>query len=190
MKNKKLTTYQLSVTALMAAVMCVLGPVSVPIGPVPLSLTNLVIFFAVYLLGAKLGALSVLVYLVLGAVGLPVFSGYAGGLAKLAGPTGGYLVGFVPMAFVIGLFVEQADRLEARALRPVLEVAGFLLGEAVLYVIGTAWFVVLMDCTVSYALGICVVPFLPGDAAKIVLAVVFGALLRRRLIQARVLKNA
>ena len=71
-----------------------------------------------------------------------------------------------------------------------LEIAGFLLGEAVLYVIGTAWFVVLMDCTVSYALGICVVPFLPGDAAKIVLAVVFGALLRRRLIQARVLKNA
>ena len=68
MKNKKLTTYQLSVTALMAAVMCVLGPVSVPIGPVPLSLTNLVIFFAVYLLGAKLGALSVLGVSAFGAV--------------------------------------------------------------------------------------------------------------------------
>lgn len=190
MKNKKLTTYQLSVTALMAAVMCILGPLSVSIGPIPFSLTNLVIFFSVYLLGAKLGALSVLIYLALGAVGLPVFSGYSGSLAKLAGPTGGYLVGFVPMAFLIGLFVELADRQQNKALRPVLELAGLLLGEAVLYLVGTVWFVVLMQCDVWYALSACVLPFLLADGIKIALALVFGGLLRRRLVQAKVLKQA
>ena len=91
--EKKLTTYQMAVTALMAAVMCVLGPLSVPIGAIPISLTNLVICFSAWLLGPKFGTLSVAVYLALGAVGLPVFSGYGAGLAKLAGPTGGYLGG-------------------------------------------------------------------------------------------------
>ena len=85
--EKKLTTYQMAVTALMAAVMCVLGPLSVPIGAIPISLTNLVICFSAWLLGPKFGTLSVAVYLALGAVGLPVFSGYGAGLAKLAGPT-------------------------------------------------------------------------------------------------------
>ena len=93
--EKKLTTYQMAVTALMAAVMCVLGPLSVPIGAIPISLTNLVICFSAWLLGPKFGTLSVAVYLALGAVGLPVFSGYGAGLAKLAGPTGGYLVGYL-----------------------------------------------------------------------------------------------
>ena len=181
---------KMTLCALFAALTAVCAQISLPIGPVPITLTLLPILLCSVLMDKRYATVSTLVYVLMGLIGLPVFSGYAGGLAKLAGPTGGYLVGFVPMAFVIGLFVEKADKLEAKALRPVLEIAGFLLGEAVLYVIGTAWFVVLMDCTVSYALGICVVPFLPGDAAKIVLAVVFGALLRRRLIQARVLKNA
>jgi len=108
MNDKKITAYQMAVTALMAAVMCVLGPLSIPIGAVPISLTNFVICMTVWLLGAKLGTLSVAVYLALGAVGLPVFSGYGAGLAKLAGPTGGYLIGFLPMAFIGGLFIEKS----------------------------------------------------------------------------------
>lgn len=107
--EKKLTTYQMAVTALMAAVMCVLGPLSVPIGAIPISLTNLVICFSAWLLGPKFGTLSVAVYLALGAVGLPVFSGYGAGLAKLAGPTGGYLVGYLLMAFIGGLFIEKSN---------------------------------------------------------------------------------
>ena len=92
MKNKKLTTYQMSVTALMAAAMCVLGPLTVPIGAVPISLANFVICLTAWLLGPKFGTLSVAVYLLIGLVGVPVFSGYGAGIAKLAGPTGGYLV--------------------------------------------------------------------------------------------------
>lgn len=108
MKNKKLTTYQMAVTALMAAALCVLGPLSVPIGAIPISLSNFVICLTVWLLGPKFGTLSVAVYLLIGLVGVPVFSGYGAGIAKLAGPTGGYLVGYLLLAFIGGLFIERA----------------------------------------------------------------------------------
>ena len=98
MKNKKLTTYQMAVTALMAAALCVLGPLSVPIGAIPISLSNFVICLTAWLLGPKFGTLSVAVYLLIGLVGVPVFSGYGAGIAKLAGPTGGYLVGYLLLA--------------------------------------------------------------------------------------------
>lgn len=184
MNSKKITTYQMAVTALMAAVMCVLGPISVPIGAVPISLTNLVICFAVWLLGPKFGTLSVVVYLALGAVGLPVFSGYGAGLAKLAGPTGGYLIGFIPMALIGGLFIEKSKG------RPVISGLGLVLGIAVSYAFGTAWFVIQMQCELSYALAVCVYPFIVFDLCKVVISVAVGGLLRKRLEQAGVLKIA
>ena len=91
-KNK---TYALAMTALMAAVTCVLAPMAIPIGPVPISLTNLAIYLSLYLLGWKWGTASYVVYMLIGMVGVPVFSGFTGGLGKLAGPTGGYIIGFV-----------------------------------------------------------------------------------------------
>jgi len=184
MNDKKLTTYQMAVTALMAAVMCVLGPLSVPIGAVPISLTNFVICITVWLLGAKFGTVSVAVYLALGAVGLPVFSGYGAGLAKLAGPTGGYLIGFLPMAFIGGLFIEKSKA------QPVVSGIGLVLGIAVSYALGTAWFVAQMGCELSYAMAVCVYPFIAFDLAKVVVSCVIGVLLRRRLAQAGVLKAA
>ena len=162
MKNKKLTTYQMAVTALMAAVLCVLGPLSVPIGAIPISLSNFVICLAAWLLGARFGTLSVAIYLAIGLVGVPVFSGYGAGIAKLAGPTGGYLVGYLLMAFIGG--------------------------DAACYVLGTAWFVFQMKCELGYALAVCVYPFIVWDLAKIVVACLLGTLLRKRLEQAGVLK--
>ena len=174
--EKKLTTYQMAVTALMAAVMCVLGPLSVPIGAIPISLTNLVICFSAWLLGPKFGTLSVAVYLALGAVGLPVFSGYGAGLAKLAG----YLL----MAFIGGLFIEKSNG------SPVISGIGLVLGDAACYVLGTAWFVFQMQCDLGYALAVCVYPFIALDLGKIVVSCIVGALMRKRLIQAGVLKLA
>ena len=166
MKNKKLTTYQMAVTALMAAALCVLGPLSVPIGAIPISLSNFVICLTAWLLGPKFGTLSVAVYLLIGLVGVPVFSGYGAGIAKLAGPTGGYLVGYLLLAFIGGL----------------------VLGDAAGYVLGTAWFVFQMQCELGYALSVCVYPFIALDLAKIVVSCIVGALLRKRLVQAGVLK--
>ena len=182
MKNKKLTTYQMSVTALMAAVMCVLGPLTVPIGAVPISLANFVICLTAWLLGPKFGTLSVAVYLLIGLVGVPVFSGYGAGIAKLAGPTGGYLVGYLLLAFIGGLFIEKSKG------QPVVSGIGLVLGDAACYVLGTAWFVFQMQCELSYALSVCVYPFIALDLAKIVVSSVVGALLRRRQEQAGVLK--
>lgn len=182
MKKHRLTPYQLSVTALMTAVMCVLGPLSVPIGAVPISLTNLVICLAAWLLGARLGTFSVLAYLLLGAAGLPVFSGYGGGLGKLAGPTGGYLVGFLLTAWIGGRAVEQSKG------RPLPSAAGLALGVAASYLLGTGWFLFQMKCSLGYALTVCVLPFLPFDFAKIALAVLAGSAVRKRLDREKLLK--
>ena len=182
--EKKLTTYQMAVTALMAAVMCVLGPLTVPIGAVPISLANFVICLTAWLLGPKFGTLSVAVYLCIGLIGVPVFSGYGAGLAKLAGPTGGYLVGYLLLALIGGLFIEKSNG------NPVVSGIGLVLGDAACYVLGTAWFVFLMQCELGYALSVCVYPFIALDLAKIVVSCVVGALLRKRLVQAGVLKMA
>ena len=111
MKNQKITTYQMAVTAVMAAVLCVLGPLTVPIGAIPISLANFVICLTAWLLGPKFGTLSVVIYLAIGLIGVPVFSGYGAGLAKVAGPTGGYLVGYLLLAFIGGLFIEKSNAL-------------------------------------------------------------------------------
>jgi biotin transport system substrate-specific component len=182
--EKKLTTYQMAVTALMAAVMCVLGPLTVPIGAVPISLANFVICLTAWLLGPKFGTLSVAVYLCIGLIGVPVFSGYGAGLAKIAGPTGGYLVGYLLLALIGGLFIEKSNG------NPVVSGIGLVLGDAACYVLGTAWFVFQMQCELGYALSVCVYPFIALDLAKIVVSCVVGALLRKRLVQAGVLKMA
>ncbi len=182
--EKKLTTYQMAVTALMAAVMCVLGPLTVPIGAVPISLANFVICLTAWLLGPKFGTLSVAVYLCIGLIGVPVFSGYGAGLAKLAGPTGGYLVGYLLLALIGGLFIEKSNG------NPVVSGIGLVLGDAACYVLGTAWFVFQMQCELGYALSVCVYPFIALDLAKIVVSCVVGALLRKRLVQAGVLEMA
>ena len=175
MKNKKLTTYQMAVTALMAAALCVLGPLSVPIGAIPISLSNFVICLTVWLLGPKFGTLSVAVYLLIGLVGVPVFSGYGAGIAKLAGPTGGYLVGYLLLAFIGGLFIEKSKG------QPVISGIGLVLGDAACYVLGTIWFMILTGADLVSALGWCVLPYLPGDAVKIVLAAVLTMQLDKRL---------
>ena len=170
-----LTTAQMTVAALMTAVMCILGPMALPlpVSPVPISLTNLVLYFMIYILGTKLSLISLGIYLVLGAVGLPVFSGFAGGLGKLAGPTGGYLLGFVFMTIISGFAVERFPG------RPVICGAGMILGTAVCYLFGTVWLAGQMSLSFPAALGIGVIPYLPGDAVKIILAVVLGPGIRR-----------
>ena len=135
MEQQTMKIQDLTLIALMAALTCILGPMSItlPFTPVPISFTNLVIYFAVMVIGMKRGTISYLVYLLIGAVGLPVFSGFSGGLAKLAGPTGGYLVGFIFLALISGFFVEKFSG------NIVMAVIGMVLGTAVTYAFGTIW---------------------------------------------------
>lgn len=164
----KSSTKNLVLTALCAALICVLAPLSVPVGPVPISLATFAIMFAGIVLGGRLGTLAVLVYLLLGMVGVPVFAGWTAGVQKLAGPTGGYLVGYLPLAFLCGFIYHSFGREKKGTARIMAMVAAMLIGTAVLYLLGTAWFCFSMPSTVGKALGLCVIPFLPGDVVKIV----------------------
>jgi biotin transport system substrate-specific component len=181
-KSKKYSIYQMTTCALMAALMCVLGPMSIQIGIIPISFTNLVIYLAVILLGAREATISCCVYLLLGLVGLPVFSGYTGGLAKLAGPTGGYLVGFIFMAIISGIFYDRSKG------NVIFTVAGMVLGTAVTYLFGTVWYVVETQCAFTYAISVCVLPFLGVDAVKIAAAVALGKAVRGGLEKAHLVQ--
>ena len=178
---KKSTVFNMTSCALMAALMCVLCPVSVPIGPIPISLSILVILLTVYVLGTWRALVSYTVYLLLGAVGMPVFSGFQGGLAKLAGPTGGYLAGFWLMILVAGIIMEKGKR------NLLVTILGMLVGVAIDYAVGTAWFVFQTESTVVHALDVCVYPFIPFDVAKIVIAVLLGSVVNKGLQRAKLL---
>ena len=180
---KKLSIYKMATCAIMAALMCILGPLSIPIGPVPVTLTNFVIYLAIMLLGMKLSTISFIVYLLLGTIGLPVFSGFSGGVAKLLGPTGGYLIGFILVALVGGLFFEKSKG------QPIITGIGMFLGLVIAYILGTAWFVFQMQVDVAYALTVCVWPFVPFDIIKIVIAVIIGKVIRKALRKAGLIEE-
>ena len=173
--------YYLTMTALMAAITCVLSPVALPVGPIPVTLCTLVIYLSQYLLGWKRGTMSCLVYLLLGIMGAPVFAGFAGGFGKLLGPTGGYIAGYLAVAVVTGLAVEKFRSRWVHLL-------GMVLGTALCYLLGTAWYCLVTDSGVVSAMVLCVFPFIPGDLVKIAVAMTFGPMIRSRLEQAGLLK--
>lgn len=172
---KKLSVRQITSIAIMAAIMCILGPFSIPIGPVPISLQVLFVFFAIYILGTFGGTIAYVIYLLLSLVGLPVLSGFAGGPSHLFGPTGGYLIGFIPTCIISGLIIDRAKG------RLYIEFLGMIIGLAVLYVFGTAWLAFQANMTFPQALAVGVIPFIVFDIIKIVIAIVLGRTLRSRL---------
>ena len=171
-------TYDITMTALMAAVTCILAPLSIPIGPVPISFTNLAIYLSLYLLGWKKGTVSYLIYLLMGFVGLPVFSGFTGGPAKLAGPTGGYIIGFIFSALVMWAIEHVFGR------KPVVQIISMIVGLIVCYAFGTAWFMFAYTRSTGpvglmAVLGWCVFPFIIPDLIKIALAYVLSGKVRK-----------
>ena len=182
MRNQR--TANMTMIGLMTAVLCILGPLAlaIPVSPVPISLTTFAIFLTVILLGMKRGTLVYLVYLFIGFVGVPVFSGFTGGPAKLLGPTGGYLLGFIFMAVIAGVFI---DRFQGKIGWSIL---GMVLGSAVTYVLGTLWLSFVAGLGFRDALFAGVIPFLPGDIIKILLACLIGFPIKKRLRTAGILK--
>ncbi len=155
--------------ALFAALTAVLSQIAVPIGPVPINLATFAVFCAGALLGPKLGALSLAVWAALGAAGAPVFTLFRSGLGALAGPTGGYIIGYIPAAFLIGFINERINKENKTLLYPVAMLAGLF----TYFTFGTVWFMYLTNAGLPEALMACVIPFIPGDLAKIALAAVF-----------------
>lgn len=160
--------------ALITAVLCVLGPIALPVpgSPVPISLIHIGIYLGIYTLGAKLATVSVLVYLLVGSIGLPVFSNYGAGFAKIVGPTGGYLLGFIFMTWIIGRFVDKEKGIAATA-------PGYVLGNAVCYLFGSLWLSYQAGMPLAAAFMAGVIPYLPFDIIKAGLALWIGPRVRR-----------
>lgn len=170
-----MSTKNLVLCALMAALLCVLAPLAIPLsGGVPLSLATFAVMLAGTLIDHKLAALSALIYLLIGSMGLPVFSNYTAGLSVLVGPTGGYLIGYIPLAYCTGLFIQKEFSITKL-------IAGILLGTLILYGLGTMWFVFVTQTSFVAALSLCVFPFIPGDGLKILLVCLLGPTLRKRI---------
>ncbi len=177
MTTARISVYNLVVISLFSAIIAVCAWITVP-GPVPFTLQTMGVFLAVGLLGGKRGTAAVLVYILLGAVGMPVFSGFTGGIGRLLGVTGGYIVGFVFSALV--MWGMEALFKDAPWVLPVSMVLGLL----VCYAFGTVWFMLLYirsagPITVAAALSKCVAPFLLPDSVKLVLAFALTARLKR-----------
>lgn len=168
--NQKIRTKQMVLIALMTAVTCVLGPLSIPLpfSPIPISLTNFAIFLAIFVLGMKSGTISFIIYLLLGAIGVPVFSSFRGGLQVLAGSTGGYLIGFIFLALIMGFALDHFNR------KLVPTIIGMIIGMAVCYAFGTVWLAKLLSLSFKEGLMMGVIPYLAGDAAKIIIAAIVG----------------
>jgi len=180
-RGEVLSVKNMALIAMMTAITCIMGPFSIKVGAIPYSLTPLAIFFTAYLLGAIRSTISCCLYLLMGFIGLPVFSGFSGGAQVLAGPTGGYLIGFIFMAFISGLFVNLFEK------NVVLQGFGMIVGLSVTYLFGTIWFMNFMKTSLISALAQCVIPFLIGDFIKIVLAVAGGKIIKNAVKKANLL---
>ena len=160
-------TKNLALCGLFTAVLAVCAWISIPYGDIAFTLQTFGIFLTLGLLGGKLGTISIFVYLVLGAVGVPVFSGFRGGLGALLGTTGGYIFGFLASALFYWLMTARKDNALTRLI-------GMVVGLLLCYACGSVWYMTKYLSTGTVTLGVvllkCVVPYLVPDAVKLVLA--------------------
>ena len=174
-----LTVKDMSLTAMFAVLMAVCSWISIPTA-VPFTLQTFAVFCAVSMLGGKRGFFAILVYMLLGAVGIPVFSGFKSGLGVLLGTTGGYLVGFL----IIPLLCLLTEKLISENV--IVQIITMIVGLALCYAFGTAWFIKVYtdtkgDMTIANALKFCVFPFIIWDLAKLALAVAMSAAVKKRV---------
>lgn len=176
MTTSKLSIQDICSIALCTAVTAIMAQISIPMPlGVPMTMQTFAITLSAVILGSKKGAVSALIYILLGAVGLPILAGFTGGLQYFAGPTGGFLISFPIMAFVIGLGVDRFRHIKG----------GFILclisGTIINYIFGIALFCFLTGSSVMTGFTACVLPFIPTAVLKAVLASIIGLKIRERL---------
>ncbi len=164
-KDKPAKITDIVFTALFVAVIVVCSQIIIPLGQIPVTLQMVGVFLSASVLGAKWSSVSVAIYILLGIVGLPVFSGFSSGLGYLLGPTGGYIIGFFFTALVVGFITEKLGK-STKVL-----VISMVLGLLVCYVVGITWFCVVMKSDFIYGVLWCVLPYIIPDVIKIVFSV-------------------
>ena len=176
------TSMQIRMTvyaSLLAALTAVGAYLSIPIGPVPIVLQNMFVLLSGLLLGSRWGLASVGVYILAGACGLPVFAGGLGGISRLIGPTGGYLLGYLPAVYVIGLITEKMKQ------NIIFDVIAMICGCIIIYACGVTWLKILTGMTWSKTLMVGMYPFVIGDVLKIAAAAIIAKGLRPVIMKNR-----
>ena len=170
-----LSTKNLSLMALMSALLCLLAPISIPIGPVPITLSIFIIYIISYILDANSALISVFIYLLIGIVGLPVFAGYKSGLGVILGPSGGYLISYLIVVYISSYCNHKYYY------NKILQLLFMFIALILCYVCGTIWFSIFKKMTFIESLFICVFPFIITDVIKIIAACMLGNEIRKRL---------
>lgn len=168
-----LSTRDIVFTGFFSALIVICSWISIPM-TIPFTLQTFAVFLSVILLGGKRGTLSVIVYILLGTVGLPVFSGFKGGIGVISGPTGGYILGFIFASLIMWAFEAFfGNRIQ-------VYIISMILGLSACYAFGTLWFMIVYNhqnsspASLSMILGWCVLPFIIPDLIKITLALILG----------------
>ena len=173
--------YDLVLISVSAALITICSWISIPLGPVPFTLQTLGILAVMLTIGGRRGTIAILVYLALGAVGVPVFAGFKGGIMSFIGPTGGFLIGFVFGALVYWLLEKLfLKKLMTSPVKTWISgMLGFLVFEVVMYIVGVIWFMTVYAAQtgpvgLETVMTWCVIPFIIPDIVKMAVAVLIG----------------
>ncbi|PWT29155.1 biotin transporter BioY [Butyrivibrio fibrisolvens] len=179
---KKFTVKTIVLCAMFAALCCATAPISIPLpGGVPITLQTAAVFLAALLLGPLYGFVAVLVYVLLGAVGLPVFAGFSGGIGSLVGMSGGFIMSWPFAALLAGFIYFKFGRNKKGVVKYAEMIVAMLLGSVVIYVVGLTQFIFLTKMSIQASLLACMVPFIPGDLLKMVLVAIIVPVLEKAM---------
>ena len=182
MNKKRMSIYDICLIGVFTAIICVLGQIRIPMPyGVPMTLQTFAIPLAGMILGAKKGTISTLIYLILGAIGAPVFAGFSGGFGIVIGPTGGFILSFPIMALTAGIGADTGKKSWA--------MLGVILGAVINYLCGMLMFSLVTSNSLSVAFAACVLPFIPTAVFKMVLAFVLGLNIKNVLVKGKLLEQ-
>ncbi len=159
-------------TSLFVALIAMGAFIAIPVGPVPIVLQNMFVLLAAIILGPAWGIACISIYLLIGLAGLPVFAGGTSGIGKLFGPTGGYLIGYLPCVFVTAVISKKAGK------NIFSDITAMVIGSLIVYAAGVPWLKFVTSMTYAKALTVGMYPFLIGDALKIIAAAFIARSLR------------
>lgn len=181
MRNERLK--MLVVSALFAAIIGIAAQIVINIPPVPFTAQTFALMLTATILGKKYGTISATLYVLMGIIGIPVFHGMMGGIGMIFGPTGGFIVGFIPAAFFIGLFLEKLGHSTINA------ILANVLGAMLILIVGSVWLKFVSDLSWTAAFKGGMLPFIITDTLKAIVSAILGLTIYNRLVSAKLLHN-
>ncbi len=173
MKNN--LTKNIAIIGLTTAILCVTCPLSIQVGIIPISLATLSIYIISLLFSYKISLFAVIIYILLGICGLPVFANFFGGAMAITSVTGGYILGYIPLSLTIGLLVKLFPK------NRLIGLLSTILGTLFLYLVASIWFCILTKNSFIYSVKVCVLPFLLFDGIKIIVANILSQIVKKRI---------